>query len=108
MPKNEERSALTEAVFYILLCLFSPMHGYAIMQNVSKLSGGRVALGAGTLYGALGTLVQKGFIKLHKDSNRKKEYIITALGKKAVAAEIDRLYELAENGRRIYFKGGGV
>ncbi|MBQ4101229.1 MAG: PadR family transcriptional regulator, partial [Oscillospiraceae bacterium] len=48
--------ALTEAVYYILLSLTKPMHGYGIMQNVETLSNGRVKLAAGTLYGAINTL----------------------------------------------------
>ena len=63
MPESSERGALTEAVFYILLSLFAPMHGYGIMQNVKELSGGRVVLGPGTLYGALNTLLEKGWIR---------------------------------------------
>ena len=41
--------ALTEAVYYILLSLTTPLHGYGIMQNVEALSGGRVKLAAGTV-----------------------------------------------------------
>ena len=52
-------TALTEAVFYILLSLDAPLHGYGIMQNVENLSGGRVRLAAGTLYGALATLTER-------------------------------------------------
>ena len=37
-------TALTEAVFYILLSLDTPLHGYGIMQNVEHLSGGACAL----------------------------------------------------------------
>lgn len=55
-------TALTEAVFYILLSLDTPLHGYGIMQNVERLSGGRVRLAAGTLYGALTTLTERGWI----------------------------------------------
>ena len=54
--------ALTEAVFYILLSLQKPLHGYGIIQNVGELSHGRVKLAAGTLYGALNSLVEKGWI----------------------------------------------
>ena len=54
--------ALTEAVFYILLSLQKPLHGYGIIQNVEELSHGRVKLAAGTLYGALNSLVEKGWI----------------------------------------------
>ena len=50
MPESNERGALTEAVFYILLSLYTPMHGYRIMQTVRELSNSRVDLGAGTLY----------------------------------------------------------
>ena len=53
---------LTEAVYYILLSLDEPLHGYGIMQNVERLSGGRVRLAAGTLYGALNSLCDKGWI----------------------------------------------
>ena len=103
MPESSERGALTEAVFYILLSLHAPMHGYGIMQNVKELSGGRVHLGAGTLYGALNTLMEKQWIRAvpgEKDS-RKKEYEVTGSGKLALEDEMARLEELLENGKRI-------
>lgn len=96
-------SALTEAVYYILLSLIQPRHGYGIMQNVEQLSGGRVRLAAGTLYGAISTLLEKGWISAlpgERDS-RKKEYQITALGEEMLHTEIVRLEELLENGRQI-------
>lgn len=101
MSENNQHGALTEAVFYILLSLYKPLHGYAIMQNIIKLSNGRVILGAGTLYGALGTLVKRGWINglSFIPDTRKKEYIITDSGKKAVLNELKRLAELYENGR---------
>lgn len=93
-------SALTEAVFYILLSLDQPLHGYGIMQNVEKLSAGRVRLAAGTLYGALTTLSERGWIEAldGEDESRRKEYRITADGKSAVRAELARLHELTANG----------
>lgn len=96
-------AALTEAVYYILLSLMEPMHGYGIMQNVERLSGGRVRLAAGTLYGAISTLLEKGWITALDSDNdsRKKEYQITDLGKAALQGEIDRLQELLQNGRAI-------
>ncbi len=95
--------ALTEAVFYILLSLVEPLHGYGIMQNVEKLSGGRVRLAAGTLYGAINTLLEKNWITAlpgEKDS-RKKEYLITEQGRAALNEELLRLQELLENGKKI-------
>lgn len=95
--------ALTEAVYYILLSLTKPMHGYGIMQNVEQLSNGRVKLAAGTLYGAINTLLEKGWIIAvsEEKGSRKKEYLITEQGKAMLRAEIIRLEELIENGNRI-------
>ena len=95
--------ALTEAVYYILLSLTQPLHGYGIMQNVERLSNGRVHLAAGTLYGAINTLLEKGFITALSEEagSRKKEYLITAQGREMLRFEMERLCELLENGRRI-------
>ena len=95
--------ALTEAVYYILLSLIIPRHGYGIIQNVEALSGGRVRLAAGTLYGAINTLLEKNWISAlpgEKDS-RKKEYIITGDGRQALSNELKRLQELLDNGKQI-------
>lgn len=95
--------ALTEAVYYILLSLIHPLHGYGIMQNVEQLSRGRVRLAAGTLYGAINTLLEKDWIRALPEGNdsRKKEYVITEAGMEALEAEILRLKQLLENGNRI-------
>ena len=96
-------TALTEAVFYILLSLDAPLHGYGIMQNVESLSGGRVRLAAGTLYGALATLTERGWIVSLGDESegRKKEYQITPAGREAVRAGLGRLHELTQNGDKL-------
>ena len=70
-----DHPALTESTYYILLSLYHPQHGYGIMQETQQLSGGRVRLAAGTLYGALNALCEKGWISpLPMESgSRKKE-----------------------------------
>ena len=85
--------ALTEAVYYILLSLVEPMHGYGIMQNVEQLSNGRVKLAAGTLYGAINTLLEKGWIVAlsGEKGSRKKEYLITEQGKKCYILKLSVL-----------------
>lgn len=107
MPESSERGALTEVVFYIMLSLYSPMHGYGIKQNVLELSNNRVNLGPGTLYGAINTLLEKSWIQFipGEKESRKKEYQITELGKSILKDEIIRLEELITNGKRII--GGG-
>lgn len=98
-----EHIALTEAFYYILLSLYEPLHGYGIMQKAEEFSGGRVRLAAGTLYGALNTLQDKGWIEALPcaPGNRKKEYRITAAGRAAVENELARLKELVKNGEQV-------
>lgn len=96
--------AMTEAVYYILLSLQAPNHGYGIIQNTMELTAGRLELGAGTLYGAINTLLDKGWIRLYsedKQSRKKKQYIITEEGSLALQQEIERLEELLENGKQM-------
>ena len=95
---------LTEAVYYILLAVRKPNHGYGIIQEIAQLTNGRLNLGAGTLYGAIQTLEKKKWISIYSidtESRKKKEYLITDLGKKAFAAECKRLEELLKNAARM-------
>ena len=100
MPGNP---AFTEATYYILLSPYRPRHGYGIMQQTEELSGGRVRLAAGTLYGALNTLCDKGWIVLRTvdEDSRRKEYLLTDKGKDILINEVKRLKELAKNGEMI-------
>ena len=91
-----ENLALTESTYYILLSLYHPQHGYGIMQQTEQLSGGRVHLAAGTLYGALTSLCDKGWI-----GSRKKEYQLTAEGVQVLKHELARLQQLVANGESI-------
>lgn len=98
-----ESLSLTESTYYILLCLHEPQHGYGIMQETAYLSKGRVKLAAGTLYGALVAMIEKGWIIQlpYGDNERKKEYKLTAQGIAVLRNEIRRLEELVENGHKI-------
>ncbi|MFJ7679696.1 PadR family transcriptional regulator [Peribacillus sp. NPDC097206] len=97
----EDKAPLTEGVYYILLSLYEPRHGYGIMQFVSELSDGRVELGPGTIYGAIKTLVKRKWIVALDEDGRKKEYVITDAGKLMVENEMKRLHELYHNGLLI-------
>lgn len=95
---------MTEGVYYILLSLLTPNHGYGIIQKTLELTEGRLELGAGTLYGAINNLLDKGWIVLYseeKESRKKKEYVITRIGRAALEEEMERLTELLENGRTL-------
>lgn len=91
---------LTEALFYILLAVRKPNHGYGITQEVEELTNGRVSLGPGTLYGAIQSLVKKDWIRIYSEdteSRKKKEYLITEAGRTVFEEERKRLSELLKN-----------
>jgi DNA-binding PadR family transcriptional regulator len=94
---------LTETTFFILISLASgPKHGYAIMKEVEALSEGRVTLSTSTLYGGLKRMLEGGWIERvpdpqPDDSDReRKAYMLTALGRRILQAETERLRSLAD------------
>lgn len=106
---SDKDMPLTEAFYYILLALRKPNHGYGIIQEVQELTRGRVVLGAGTLYGALQTLQKREWIELYSldtESRKKKEYVITPLGRQAFDREKARLEELLNNAKRMEEREG--
>lgn len=95
MRDNIKGGALTESTLLILLSVYNnPNHGYGIMQFIEQKTSGRVILGAGTLYGALNTLVDKGNIIPFSAQGAKKEYLITDSGKQLVFQELQRLEQM--------------
>ena len=90
--KRDKSLPLSETVYYILLALLKPAHGYIIMQKVEELSDGQVRMAAGTLYGALETLLRRNFIKpVQTDDNRRKVYVITDEGKRILRLDCQRM-----------------
>jgi len=89
---------ITEPVLLILLSLVQqPRHGYAILRDTKEMSDGRVQLSTGTLYGALGRLLDEGWIERFKeeDSSRGRQaYRLTSLGKRNLHLEVSRLKQL--------------
>ena len=118
MARDVEAQAqlpLTEATFLILVSLVpGPQHGYAIMKDVRDLSGGRVVLGTGTLYGALKRLLERGWIRRAEEGpdasvtgRARKAYALTDMGRRILDAETERLQTLADVSRtRAGYAGG--
>lgn len=100
---GQENMALTEPVYYILLSLTQPLHGYGIMQKVEEMSRGRLHMAAGTLYGALSSLQEKGWITAADNAadSRRKKYILTQDGCAVLDRELKRLEELVANGHAV-------
>ena len=109
MGRSANSGALTESVFYILLRLHRPAHGYALMKDIAQMTDDRVKLGAGSLYGALDTLQKKGWIKALDEhpQDRRIEYMITDTGKQFYEKELVRLEELLQNAAKMKEEGGG-
>ena len=103
MGRSANSGDLTESVFYILLRLHRPAHGYALMKDIAEMTNNRVNLGAGSLYGALDTLQKKGWIKALEEhpQDRKIEYLITGTGKLFFENELARLEELLQNAEKM-------
>jgi DNA-binding PadR family transcriptional regulator len=100
--KPEDHIPLTPRTFHILLALKDGVaHGYSIMKEVEACSGGKVRIGPGTLYEAIGRLVAMGLLKevaeqapKRQDKRRRRFYKLTALGGKVMRLEAQRLAEL--------------
>ena len=98
--EHSKRKPLSEAVLLILTSLADePRHGYALIKDIDSLSGGRVRLSTGTLYGAIRRLVEDGLIEPfeQEDTSRDKQaYRLTNEGRKQLRAELDRMKQLTQ------------
>ena len=96
MEEHKHYPPLTEGTLLILLSLLTPRHGYGVMQHIETLTGGRVTMGAGTLYGAINSLIEKRWIRATAEEagTRKKVYTTTDTGRQMIQVELMRLGEL--------------
>jgi DNA-binding PadR family transcriptional regulator len=102
MANSKLGTPLTPAVLHILLALSTEdRHGYGIMKQVEQESHGKVKMGPGTLYGSIGRMIDAGLIREAErridpamDDERRIYYTLTALGREALEAELDRYREV--------------
>jgi DNA-binding PadR family transcriptional regulator len=98
----EDLIPLAPAVFHILLSLLDgDRHGYALKREIARRTDGKLALGAGVLYGSISKMLALGFIEEsgdrpdpHLDDERRRYYRITPLGRRVAQAEAARMREL--------------
>jgi DNA-binding PadR family transcriptional regulator len=98
---------LTPAIAHILLALADQdRHGYAIMQEVERLTGGSVRMGPGTLYGTIKRMIASGLLEEAEerpdpemDDERRRYYRATPLGRDVLAAETTRMSALVSAAR---------
>jgi DNA-binding PadR family transcriptional regulator len=90
---------MTEAMYYVMLALMHPNHGYQLMQAITDVSKGRVKMGPGTLYGVLSRMQKDGLISLAEDDGRRKTYEITPEGEHALRIEFSRIRAMIQDGK---------
>jgi DNA-binding PadR family transcriptional regulator len=95
---------LNPATLHILLALAGEdLHGYGIMQEVERQSIGHYKLGPGTLYDNLQKLLDQGLIteraRAGDAESRRRYYRLTAIGKKVLSADLERLETLVREAR---------
>ena len=101
MPR-EKFQALTEQMFYILLCLKDECCGMDIMNRVEQLTGGRIRVGPGTLYNLLEQFSAADFIRQTKIEGRRRSYILPPRGREILDEEYRRIRAQAEDYRRYF------
>ncbi|MCL2798379.1 MAG: PadR family transcriptional regulator [Firmicutes bacterium] len=88
---------MSETFYYILLSLSEPRHGYGIIKYVGEMSGGRLTLGSGTVYGTLSKMRKDNLINVFVSSERKTVYKLTDDGRELLELEMARLKQVYED-----------
>lgn len=96
----KELLPLTPPEFHILVALAGgDLHGYAIMQEIEARTGGKLRMRAGTLYGCIHRMLERGLVVELPEDERRRYYRLTSFGRKVAKAEAARLAELVEQAR---------
>ena len=99
---REKFSTLTEQMFYSLLCLREECCGMDVMTRVNELTGGRVAVGPGTLYNLLEQFLAAGYIVETRAEGRRRSYQLTAGGETLLQNEVERLQAQVRDYEKLF------
>ena len=89
-------------MFYILLCLREECCGMDVMARVNALTGGRVAVGPGTLYNLLEQFLAAGYIVETRAEGRRRSYQLTAEGEALLKGEVERLQAQVRDYQKLF------
>lgn len=103
---RKKLETLTEQMFYVLLALRRERHGYGIMQTITELTGGRVNVGAGTLYALLERFEKDRLIRFTRMEENRKYYQLTDAGEQVLRAEYQRIQRQAADWERVMEEEG--
>jgi DNA-binding PadR family transcriptional regulator len=112
-PEPADFLPLTPAIAHILLALADrDRHGYGIMQEVERITGGVARMGPGTLYGTLKRMLASGLVEEADerpdpglDDERRRYYRATPLGRRVIEAETTRMAALVSAARAKRVRG---
>jgi DNA-binding PadR family transcriptional regulator len=107
MPDLDKVLPLSRSLVHLLLALQEgERHGYAVKKRVEELSGGVVKMGPGTLYTTIQRAEEQGLIREsdhrppeEEDQRQRRYYELTDLGRRALAAEVERLGAFVDSAR---------
>ena len=100
-----ESGELTDSIFFTLLVLTEPIHGYLIMQKVAEITDNKIIIGPATMYTTLGKMVSVGWIEDKEIDNSKKEYHIIPKGMEVLEKNLKLRQFLLDVAKK--FIGGG-
>lgn len=92
---------MSESMFYILISLHEPRHGYGISKYVLDLTEGRVKISCATMYNTLSKLQSSGVICVFDDSTNRIVYELTSRGRALLKSEINRLQKQATDAMNL-------
>ncbi len=95
---RKQLKTLTEPMYYILLSLMNPLHGYGIMQHIDTVTNSRVKVGPGTLYALISRFEKEEIVVKLSSEDGKKIYQLTPKGKEILLDEYKRLNQLIVDG----------
>lgn len=106
--QSDHELPLKPAVLHILLSLVgSEQHGYGIMREIERFTGGAMKIGPGTLYRSISQMLDAGLIEESDerpdpelDDERRRYYRLTARGRRIAQAEVNRLQALVQVARQ--------
>ena len=98
---RKQLQTLTEPMYYVLLNLLEPIHGYGIMKNISEMTKDKVKVGAGTLYSLLSRFEKEDIVVKISTEESKKTYVLTDKGREILKEEHSRLKQLVMDGNKL-------
>lgn len=109
MTASENPAPLSPATLYILLALAAQdLHGYGIIQNVSRISADAYRIGPGTLYDNLKKLLNQGLVEDYEEDDAgevRRMYSLTDEGRTLLAADVSRMKRVVRVANRVLAGG---